>query len=697
MASWYPPQLSAVYAVILGLLSTAGHAKDVDGCTSIAVSRHATVDGSGMVSHSNDCWDCDFRMVYVAAQDHSPNSLRPMYDAVRSQYPRMVDTSRSPQYAPALGIEKSDILGYIPQVPHTYALWESTYGLMNEHGLGMGESTCSAYLVGNGTQFLPAKHEATPFPRGIHRAGSALFTIGNLMAVALERCKTARCAIEMMGNLSMEYGFYGEDPGQEGAGEAATIVDSSGEVWVFHVLGGLQERRGANFAGKRGSLWAAQRVPDGHVAVIANNFIIRDVDVEDTENFITHPGLFDLAKEAGLWDGQLPFDFLTVLAPDVRYFAYNPAIPPIPLYTTLRMWGVWRQSSPSQNIGITDNARAYPFSVPVDRKVTHVEVMNWFRSYYEGTEFDMTLGALAGPFQTPNRAEGGMGQMLVPGQFARAMSIHRTSYTQVVQSGISYPKVWFAADQSASSVFVPFYSTVLKNGGHFDVETYGSGSMKEFSFTGGKMMNAWWAFDFVSNWMDTSYKNMSETYVYPKVQQKQAEIALAARKAEEEADVQGADVLASAQFEMQRNLVAEWWEFAAMLVVRYNDKFFNWPEHAPTTQAAIGYPAFWLEMIGYSKYPGYRPLWVEPTKAIPKLLLDSDKEAVGLQSDFDKKTLATGAEAVALETSAWDSSTGWAALLTVLLVSNFVSFRVGRLRGEASRAAECDGYEPMLS
>lgn len=38
---------------------------------------------------------------------------------------------------------------------------------------------------------------------GIGQGGTALFSIGNLMAIALERCKTARCAI--LGSLEVQW------------------------------------------------------------------------------------------------------------------------------------------------------------------------------------------------------------------------------------------------------------------------------------------------------------------------------------------------------------------------------------------------------------------------------------------------------------------------------------------------------------
>jgi hypothetical protein len=66
--------------------------------------------------------------VRVPAADHPPGSLRPVH-FVSGYFPRLVDSARSPGYAPSPEAPSpSQPLGYIPQVAHTYAYWDLNYG-----------------------------------------------------------------------------------------------------------------------------------------------------------------------------------------------------------------------------------------------------------------------------------------------------------------------------------------------------------------------------------------------------------------------------------------------------------------------------------------------------------------------------------------------------------------------------------------
>lgn len=144
---------------------------------------------------------------------------------------------------------------------------------------------------------------------------------------------------------------------------------------------------------------------------------------------------------------------------------------------------------------------------------------------------------------------------------------------------------WFAPDAPASSVFVPFFASVARNGGAFDEESYGQSSMKTFSFSV-VAKPAWWAFDFVANYMELNYRNMSRTYVYPAVHDLQAKVVnqtqlAVAAAATLDSDAAIGAALGLAQTQLQRHVTEAWWSLAELLVVRYNDMAFNFPEHSP--------------------------------------------------------------------------------------------------------------------
>lgn len=115
-----------------------------------------------------------------------------------------------------------------------------TYGALNEHGVGIGESTCSG------------RFGAQPIGMG----GHALFSVDQLSQLAMERARTAREAVQLMGGLAVKHGFYGAANATEGSAESLMVIDPR-EAFIFHVL---PDDTG------RSAIWVAQRVPDDHGA-----------------------------------------------------------------------------------------------------------------------------------------------------------------------------------------------------------------------------------------------------------------------------------------------------------------------------------------------------------------------------------------------------------------------------------------------
>ncbi len=199
---------------LIGIISLVGFTS-LFACTTMIITKCASSDGSVFVAHSDDSEMFDNRLVYVPAADHKPGSMRPVYyDAASLGNRPEFNAGVLRRY---IGKERSHVyndpdqpqsipLGFIPQVAHTYAYFDGSYGIMNEHQLMFGEAT-------NG-----AKITAEPKP------GKLIFYSAELSRVALERTKTAREAIKLIGELIETYGYYG-------TGETLPVADKH-EGWV---------------------------------------------------------------------------------------------------------------------------------------------------------------------------------------------------------------------------------------------------------------------------------------------------------------------------------------------------------------------------------------------------------------------------------------------------------------------------------
>jgi dipeptidase len=180
-----------------------------------------------VTTHNADCAECDYRITHVPARTWPAGSKRPVYP-VRQAYPRYIQdgvvdpNNLGPDYlASATYPEKSIYpwntskpMIFIDQVESTYAYTLGSYGIQNEKQLSIGESTCGAVFV------------ATP----INEGGSAAMDMQELTQIAMERCETARCAIKVMGDLAVAYGFFGPEGIPDTAGEALVIADTR-ETW----------------------------------------------------------------------------------------------------------------------------------------------------------------------------------------------------------------------------------------------------------------------------------------------------------------------------------------------------------------------------------------------------------------------------------------------------------------------------------
>ncbi|KAJ1441029.1 peptidase family C69-domain-containing protein [Ochromonadaceae sp. CCMP2298] len=428
-----------------GLVALLIFAQTAETCTTFGVGKSASNDGSVFSTHSNDgSGNTDPRLVKVPARDFPEGATRPIYESPEG-YPRYVGTERAaPVYYPgncqevAAKCEPFKAMGSIPQVRHTYAYFEQTYGAMNEKQVGISESTCSGVFAA----------------KSITNGGKALLSVDQLSQIAMERAATAQEAIKIMGSLAEEFGFYGESSSFEGGSESLIVTDPN-EAWVFHVL--------ADATGTS-AYWGAARVPDDSVAVVANMFSIRTMDMKDTANFLGSTNLWQNAERDGLYNPSAR-DFTATFSDGEYAHKY---------YSGRRMWGVFRLLAPAANLpavyGNLKFDRPYPFAVRVEAKLTPQDVMSVMRDWYNGTEYSTGEGSgvSGGAWGTPDRYGNNALDGNVQGNWERTIALYRSSDTQVLQSRAWLPDaiggvIWFGAAAAHGTAYIPVLAGMTRS------------------------------------------------------------------------------------------------------------------------------------------------------------------------------------------------------------------------------------------
>ncbi|WP_296357792.1 C69 family dipeptidase [Ramlibacter sp.] len=243
--------ISALFSAVLltaTLVSPLAHA-----CSSMMVTRGATMDGSTMVTYNADAQFLYGELRYTPADRHMAGIQRKVIDW-----------------------ETGELLGRIPEVPATYAV----VGNMNERQLTIAESS------------FTARKELTP-PSGMLDYGSLIF-------IALERTKTAREAILLMTRLAAEHGY-------SSYGESFSIADPN-EAWLMEMIG--------KGVGNKGAVWVARRLPEGTLTASANHARITQFPLNDPDNTLYSPDVISFAREKGWYSGaDKDFSFADVYNP----------------------------------------------------------------------------------------------------------------------------------------------------------------------------------------------------------------------------------------------------------------------------------------------------------------------------------------------------------------------------------------------
>ncbi|MHC4532929.1 MAG: C69 family dipeptidase [Planctomycetota bacterium] len=282
-----------------------------DACYSIVVGKKASVDGCVIVAHN---------------EDDGP--------------PQIVNHHKIPRKKhPSGETVKLRNGGQLAQVRQTWAyIWSEMPGMLfsdsylNEWGVCVTSDNCPS---------REDKPELTD--------GGIGYMLRRLVA---ERAKTAREGVLLAGNLVERFGYI--DSGR------TYIICDPDEGWLFCVVNGKH--------------WMAKRVSDNEVAMVANTYTIRRIDLSDKTNFLTSKDIIKYAVSRGWYNPKKdgPFDFADVYSNPNSASNYS---------NFGRQWSGFKYvAAKAIKIG-----PKLPFSVVPKRKVSVADIMQILRHDYKGT------------------------------------------------------------------------------------------------------------------------------------------------------------------------------------------------------------------------------------------------------------------------------------------------------------------------
>jgi dipeptidase len=430
-----------------------GFNEEIAGCTAGSFGRGATTDGSVITFQSADCGSCDTALWLVPAGKYKKGDKRYLQNI--------------PQVSGGGPIEEKIITSpwYLEQEEDSYKYFVGVFGHMNEYQLGISESTRGAHSAFNNSY--------------------GIMCVTELSRLAMERCKTAREAIQLMGHVAELYGFHGYS-----TGEALEVSDTK-EAWHFEIyrpgpLWHPDPVTGIDPTGRLGCAWVAQRVPEDEVCIDPNLPRIGVIDLDDHENFMYSANILTLGAERGRYTPGTPADMRAIYGSNMN--------------ASVRLWNIYRILAPSLygNMPYSSDIRDYPFSFKPDTKLGVADVNRIFRNNAEGTDYDNTAGIAAGPWGNPQHYGA-----------TRLAPTPASEYIDITQSRGWLPDpiggiFWWANHTLNTSVPKPYYVGVnrIPEGENFS-------SRIEFN-----PKSYFWAFDFVNGWAMINWMGM-----YPSIRQ----------------------------------------------------------------------------------------------------------------------------------------------------------------------------------
>ena len=496
------------------LLFVALFALAASACTNLLVGKKASKNGEAYLTYSADSYGMYGRLLHYPAGKHAPGTMRRIVDGDTHKY-----------------------LGEIPEAPVTY----NVVGNINEHQVAITETT------------FGGRHELAPKDP----MGSIDYV--SLMALGLQRAKTAREAIKVMTDLVARYGYSSE-------GESFSIADPN-EVWIMEMIGKGDEKKGA--------VWVAVRIPDDCISAHANQSRIHKFDLKDKKNVMYAKDVIKFARQKGYFNGKdADFSFSD---------AYSPADFGSQRFCDARAWSLFNHfvNGMDKYVDFVDGkhigtSEVMPLYFKPKAPLELSDVMRAMRDHYEDTPFDITNNAGAGTNGAPYRPSPLTWEYKGKKYFnERPVSTHQASFVIVAQLRGNLPNavggvLWFANDEANTTPFVPIYCSLTKVPECFDDAT-----ANDHTFS---WKSAFWLCNWVSNMVYPRYEQLFPTVErrresmekYMTVALKSADASLLLTL-KEHPERFAEEVNAYAQ-DWSNTLMTDWKDLGEYLVMKFNDQ-----------------------------------------------------------------------------------------------------------------------------
>lgn len=350
------------------------------GCTMILAGKKTTNDGSVLLAHNNDLPGPIASLINILpARDYPPGAMIDFKNGLR-----------------------------IPQAAHTLRvlIMYCYYGFSEGDAVGINEFQVA---IAGGVALKGDRNDNAEKVDPLIKSGVS----GYVRYIALQRAKTARELVEMVGEMYSTYGI--SYPSGFGVADV-------NEVWYMEAGGG--------------TCWAARRVPDNSYMAVANGYRIGKIDFDDKENFILPPHLKETVIKKGLWRPQPhggSFDFAAAFGGKKEKEK--------DYYNARRVHRIQQLLTPS----LKQDAAGFrhPEILKPDKKLTIPQLITVLRDYYKDTTFDVSKAPPEGKKE-------------------RFIGVFNTVHTDVIQLRGHLPAdvgavMWAGVGAAMTTPYIPYY------------------------------------------------------------------------------------------------------------------------------------------------------------------------------------------------------------------------------------------------